>query len=172
MKKVLIMFIIFSISNLSMATEELKVVPHVDLQSYLGTWYEIARFPNSFQKDCVGTTAEYSLRSDGIIKVVNRCHLKTLDGAIDEAVGKATVADKLSNAKLKVQFFWPFKGDYWIIDLGENYQYAVVSEPKRKFLWILSRTPQMESWQFQEITSRLLEHGFNLDKLIITPQEF
>lgn len=149
---------------------KIDTVPYVDLARYTGTWYEISRFPNSFQKDCFGTTATYSIRPDGSIAVLNECRKKSMDGKKDSAKGKAWVVDKQSNAKLKVQFFWPFRGDYWIIDLGKDYDYAVVSDPKGKYLWILCRTSVMPEKQYQGIVDWLMLKGFDTEKLIRTPQ--
>jgi apolipoprotein D and lipocalin family protein len=148
----------------------LRVVPKVDLTRYTGTWYEIARYPNRFQKDCVATTATYTLRPDGRVTVVNRCRQKTLDGKVKEAEGVAWVVDKGTNAKLKVRFFWPFSGDYWIIDLGPDYEYAVVGHPKRSYLWILSRTPSLDPAVYQGILDRIAAQGYDLKPLIQTPQ--
>jgi len=117
----------------------LQVVPHVELDRYLGTWYEIARFPFRLQEGCVATQATYTLLEDGKIGVLNQCRKHGFDGELSTDKDKAWVVDKDTNARLKVRFFWPFSGDYWIIDLGKNYNYAVVSEPNRGFgpyLWI------------------------------------
>jgi apolipoprotein D and lipocalin family protein len=140
----------------------LEVVSHVELQRYTGTWYEISRYPNRFQKGCIHASAVYKLRSDGSISVQNSC-LK--NGVLDTATGKAWVVDSITNAKLKVSFFWPFSGDYWIIDLGEEYDYTVVSTPSRKYLWILARSPQMDDSLYAQILQRLRENGFDIDKL-------
>jgi len=148
----------------------LRTVARVDLTRYAGTWYEIARYPNRFQKDCVATTATYTLRPDGRVTVVNRCRSKTLDGKPKEAKGIAWVVDTASNAKLKVRFFWPFSGDYWIIDLGKDYEYAVVGHPKRSYLWILSRTPTLDEAVYQGILKRITAQGYDLKPLIKTPQ--
>ena len=149
---------------------ELAVVPGVEIDRYLGTWYEIARYPNRFQKECVAVTAEYSLRPDGDIRVVNACRKGTLDGEIKKIEGKAWVADRETNAKLRVRFFWPFWGAYWIIDLGEDYEYAVVGHPKRKYLWILNRTPEMAPDLYQTIVERLVEQGYDPGRIERTPQ--
>ena len=122
---------------------ELQVVPHVDIDRYLGKWYEIALYPNWFEKGCFRSTAFYEKLKDGQIKVSNRCRMHSPKGKLNEAIGYAKIADNKTNAKLKVQFFWPFKGDYWIIDLDKDYQYAVISEPDRQYLWILSRFPNI-----------------------------
>lgn len=149
---------------------ELAVVPGVQIDRYLGTWYEIARYPNRFQKECVAVTAGYSLRPDGDIRVVNACRKGTLDGKVKRIEGKAWVADRATNAKLKVRFFWPFWGAYWIIDLGEAYEYAVVGHPKRKYLWILSRTPDMAPELYEAIVERLVEQGYDPGRLEKTLQ--
>ena len=140
----------------------LDVVPSVDLERYIGTWHEIARYPNSFQKeDCVATTATYELRDDGKINVLNICRKGSPNGPENTATGKAWVVDTETNARIKVQFFWPFSGDYWIIQLGEHYEYAVVGHPDRKYLWILSRTPEMKPELYSRILARLKEQGFD-----------
>jgi apolipoprotein D and lipocalin family protein len=148
----------------------LTVVDRVDLERYLGKWYEIASYPAWFQKGCTGSTAEYSLLPEGKIRVINRCRKDSLDGPLKESKGKAEVADTATNAKLKVWFFWPFKGNYWIIELDDDYQWAVVGEPSRKYLWILSRTPFMEEAVYQGILERLPQKGYDLAGLRRTAQ--
>ncbi len=145
----------------------LEVVPRVDLGRYAGRWYEIASFPQRFQKGCTDSRADYRLRGDGTVEVLNSC---LRDGRVATAKGKAWVVDKATGAKLKVSFFWPFRGDYWIIELGRDYEYAVVSAPSMKYLWILSRTPQMDEQRYREIVGRLKDRGFDIDRLIRTPQ--
>jgi apolipoprotein D and lipocalin family protein len=147
-----------------------KTVSHVDLSRYVGLWYEIARYPAWFEKDCVGVTAQYSMNPNGTIKVVNSARLHTLDGPIKNAVGRARVVDKTTNARLKVTFFWPFEGDYWIIELGEKYEYSVVSDPRRQYLWILSRTPSMDEGQYQSILKSVQDMGYDPAKLTRTAQ--
>jgi apolipoprotein D and lipocalin family protein len=151
-------------------SKPLDVVPHVDLQRYLGTWYEIATIPQRFQKGCVGVSAHYSLRSDGAIDVVNTCRKESLDGKERSVRGKAWVVDKSTNAKLKVRFFWPFTGAYWIIDLDKEYQWAVVGHPDRTYLWILNRTPQMDGALYNEILARIAGKGYDLTKIKKTLQ--
>src|SRR5579885_1618390 len=120
------------------ADAPLETVAHVDLDRYVGKWYELARYPNRFERECDrNVTAEYAKQSNGI-EVVNSC-LK-VDGKTKRSEGHAKVQDAATNAKLAVTFFWPFYGKYWVIDLGQDYEYAVVGEPSRKYLWILSRT--------------------------------
>ena len=151
-------------------TKPLEVVPHVDLQRYLGTWYEIATIPQRFQMGCVGVTAEYSLRTNGDIQVVNTCLKETLDGKIRRARGKARVVDRTTNAKLKVSFFWPFWGAYWIIGLDADYQWAIVGHPNRTYLWILGRSPQMDDTLYQELLALIAKKGYDLSKIKKTLQ--
>ncbi len=154
---------------------EVKTVSHVDLKRYIGKWYEIAKIPNSFQKNCqYGTTANYELKDDGDIKVVNKCYKE--DGELNEAEGLAKVVDTTSNSKLEVSFvsifgihlFW---GDYWIIGLDENYQYAVVGTPNRKYGWILSRTPKLPDDKLNEAFKILKDNGYNPNDFEMTDQK-
>ena len=151
--------------------QPLETVPYVDLERYLGKWYEIASYPAWFQRGCTASTAEYSLLQDGNIRVINRCRKDSPGGSLKEAKGKAEIFDPETNAKLKVWFFWPFKGNYWIIDLSPDYQWAVVGEPSRKYLWILSRTPTMDGAIYQEILERLPQKGYDPAKLRRTDQK-
>ena len=148
---------------------ELEVVSSVDLSRYVGRWYEIARLPNRFEKKCADSvTATYALRPDGKIEVVNRCRKSS--GEYTTAKGKAKIVDKKTNAKLKVTFFWPFYGDYWILDLGSNYEYAVVGDPSREYLWILSRTPRIEEALYQQLLGKMAARGFKTELMIRTSQ--
>ena len=155
----------------------LEVVPSVDLHRYVGTWYEVARLPNKFQNDCAGNvTATYELLESGEIKVINRCQQH--DGDSSKAEGLARLASEEGpNSKLKVRFapaflsFLPFVwGNYWIIDLSPDYSYAVIGEPDRKYLWVLSRTPRLEENLFQEILGRVRKQGYDLNTLMRTKQ--
>ena len=148
----------------------LQVVEHVELKRYLGTWYEVASFPQSFQRGCTGSTASYSLLEGGDIQVVNKCRLDALDGEEKTATGRARVVDATTNAKLEVSFFRPFWGDYWIIQLEPDYHYAVVGNPSRDYLWILSRTPHLDDATYEEILSKLKAAGYPLDRLVRTLQ--
>lgn len=149
----------------------LQTAPRVELPRYLGTWYEIASYPQRFQAGCTATTANYSLRDDGQIAVLNRCRKGGLDGKLDEAEGRARVVDEVTNAKLEVSFFGPFWGDYWIIDLDEEgYRYAVVGHPGRDYLWILSREPQLEPAIYEGIIERLREQHYDTSRLVKTLQ--
>jgi len=157
--------------------QPLEVVPSVDLQRYAGTWYEIARLPNWFQKQCTGdVTATYTVLENGTIKVVNSC--RKVSGQIEKAEGLAKQADKNGpNTKLKVRFapkilsFLPFVwGDYWIINLAADYSYAVVGGPDRKYLWVLSRTPKMDETTLQVVLDQVKQTGYDLSGLIRTMQ--
>jgi len=149
---------------------ELTVVDSVELDRYLGTWYEIASYPAWFQKNCTAVSAQYSLRDDGLIKVVNSCHKGSLDGKLKRSKGRAKVVDTDTNAKLKVSFFGPYWGDYWVIDLDPDYQWAVVGEPKRKYLWILSRNRSMDDQLYERIRAGLTNKGYDPDGLQLTLQ--
>ena len=176
-KRLLYIFIFLSLLLSSCVTMDgntmkpLETVNHVDLSRYTGQWYEIARYEHRFQKGCVGSKATYSLRDDGKIAVVNECFDKSFSGKLRSAKGKAWVVDKDTNARLKVSFFWPFAGDYWIIDLGENYEYAVIGHPNRKYLWILSRTPEMDKNVYNEILVRLEKQDYDTTKLLKSAQQ-
>ena len=149
----------------------LETVPDVDLQQYVGLWYEIARYPTPFQDQCFGgVTAEYTLRDDGQITVINTCRKGSLDGPVDRIEGVARVVNEETNAELKVRFFLFFEGDYFIIDLDEDYEWAVVGEPSRRLLWILSRTQTMAPAVYEGILYRLPDKGYDPAGLVLTPQ--
>jgi apolipoprotein D and lipocalin family protein len=156
-------------------TAPLESIASLDLPRYLGRWYEIAKFPNRFQKQCVAnTTAEYSMDA-GAVKVVNRCQLA--NGGMQEAVGTARQLGAANSAKLEVRFapawlsFVPqVWGSYWVIDLDAGYQLAAVSEPSREYLWILSRNPKVDATRYAELLSRLQDKGLNIKQLELTPQ--
>ncbi len=148
----------------------LATVPSVDLARYMGRWYDVASFPQRFQKGCHCTTADYEMTAKGYVRVLNSCRKGGPNGELSTANGKAFVVEGSGNAKLRVQFFWPFRGDYWIIDLAEDYSYAVVGEQSRKYLWILSRTPVMDEALYQAIVGRCAEKGFDVSKLVKTDQ--
>ena len=148
----------------------LPTVEYVDLDRYLGTWFEIARYPAPFQDGCVATSATYSRHERGGIRVINRCAVEDFEGELREAEGRARVVDETTNARLKVTFFWPFYGDYWVLGLGQDYDWALVGEPSRRYLWILSRTRQMDPALFEDIVGRLPALGYDAERLLITPQ--
>jgi apolipoprotein D and lipocalin family protein len=165
------MLLMFLFPPKIMHAQELQTVPFVDLGRYVGTWYEIASFPQSFQRGCFGTTATYSLSEKGFVIVENRCNRNGINGEESYIKGKAFVKKNSGNAKLYVQFFWPFRGKYWIIDLDKEYTYSVVSHPNKKYLWILSRSPEMDAQTYQEILSKLESKGFDLSLLKKTIQK-
>ncbi|MBP6694391.1 MAG: lipocalin family protein [Saprospiraceae bacterium] len=144
---------------------DVKTVENVDLTRYAGKWYEISSFPQSFQKGCNGTTAVYTVSPKGYVIVENRCFKGSMKGKESYIKGKAFVVKNSGNAKLKVQFFWPFKGDYWILDLADDYSYAVVGSPNKKYLWILSRTPEMDENMYNNLISGIAKKGFDIQKL-------
>ena len=149
---------------------ELQVVPYVDKERYLGKWYEIARYPHWFEEGCFNSTAFYEKLKDGQIKVTNQCRINGPHGEIKEAVGTAKIVDRKSNSKLKVQFIWPFWGDYWIIDLDKEYQHAIVSEPNRQYLWILSRSAEIDNRLLKILKEKIRQKGFDLSYLENTPR--
>ena len=144
-------------------------VPAVELDRYLGKWYEIASFPMFFQRMCVAdTTAEYSQGEDGVVLVKNRCRRD--DGSFAEANGKARVVPDTGSAQLKVSFFWPFSAPYWVIGLAPDYSWAVVGNPNREYLWILSRTPRLEPQQLEAARAAAVAQGYDLAQLRTTRQ--
>jgi apolipoprotein D and lipocalin family protein len=140
----------------------------VDLQRYLGRWYEIARYEQGFQKGCEGVTADYALRPDGSISVVNRC--RKPGGKISEARGRAKIVDRTTNAKLKVSFFGPFFGDYWVLDRDKDYQWAIVGEPSGRYLWLLSRRPVLDEAEMERLIGRAEALGYDTSMLRRTRQ--
>jgi len=137
------------------------------LQRYSGTWYELASYPQFFEKGCRNVKATYTAK-EGYIEVFNQSIKK---GKPNNIKGKAFVVENSGNAKLKVQFFWPFKGNYWIIGLADDYSWALVSDPNRKTLWILSRTPKMDVVLYNSLINKLVEKGFKKEKIVKMVQE-
>ncbi|MBR0652925.1 hypothetical protein GXW78_24940 [Roseomonas terrae] len=150
-----------------------RTVGTVDLQRYVGTWYEVARFPTSFQDGarlrCEAVTATYTARPDGRIGVVNRCRNALENGEEKVAEGVAYSASP-GNDRLRVSFFWPFYGDYWVIGLDPEYRWAVVGAPGRDYLWVLSRTPQMAPAAFDAAVAIAAREGFDTGRLQRTAQ--
>lgn len=169
--KLLTRFIAFMLSSIALAAwaqGPVSSVASVDLARYSGKWFEVASFPMFFQRKCVGdTTAEYAAMPDGAISVHNRCRTES---GFDEATGKATVVEGFGNARLKVSFFWPFKADYWVMGLDPAYRWAVVGNPNRKYLWILSRTPQLAPDLLAAALASATAQGFDLAQLKYTTQ--
>jgi apolipoprotein D and lipocalin family protein len=148
-----------------------EVVSVVDLKRYTGTWYEIARLPNSFERKLKCITATYTLRDDGKITVLNKGHYISEPLKVNTASGVAWVPDKNTPAKLKVQFFWPFSGNYWIIYLEKDYKYVLVGDPSFKYLWILCRDKKMDENTYQMLLKKAIENGFDIKPLIKVEQD-
>jgi len=150
---------------------EMNIVKNVDLEKYAGTWYEISRLPNRFEKDLVGVTATYTLRDNGKVGVLNQGYKNSLDGKLKKAKGFAKVPDKKNPGYLKVYFFWPFGADYFILELDkENYQYALVGSSTKDYLWILSRTPQLEKNTYEMLVEKAKERGYDVSQLMLVKQ--
>jgi apolipoprotein D and lipocalin family protein len=164
----------FAGETVQLGSSGLKTIAALDVPRYMGTWYEIAKFPNWFQRKCVGgTKAEYNLKSDSLVQVTNSCRL--VDGERIEAIGAARQIGSATSPKLEVRFApsWlsilPFVwGDYWVIDIDDKYQLVAVSEPKKEYLWILARTPMIAPDNYKQLLARLEKMGFDLQKLEVT----
>jgi apolipoprotein D and lipocalin family protein len=141
-------------------------VPSVDLARYAGDWYEIESFPAWFQRGCAGTKASYTPAPDGRIRVVNTCTRGQKSVSI---AGSARVVRGSNNSKLKVRFFWPFEGDYWILELDPAYRWAAVGHPNRQYLWILARDPQLDPAELAGIRAKLAAKGYDINRLRRTP---
>lgn len=163
--------------NASPTTAPLQAVASLDVARYMGTWYEIAKYPNSFQTQCVrNTRADYKPEADGKVQVLNRCVMA--NGKTTEAEGAARQVGPADSPKLQVRFapawlsFLPMVwADYWVIDIDPEYQLVAVSEPKREYLWVLSRSKQVDPAQYQALLARLAERGFDLKRLALSPQD-
>ena len=167
----MILLFLGSCSNrLTMRSIDTTTVDSLNIERYLGTWYEIARFPHSFEKDLEGVTATYSMRKDGKIRVVNQGYKGSLTGKRSKAVGKAKVPDPSQPARLKVSFFLFFYGDYFVLELDEEYQWAMIGSSNPMFFWILSRTPQMDPEVYLMLLDIARERGYDLDPLIRVEQ--
>ncbi len=148
------------------------VVKELDIQKYLGTWYEIARYNHSFERGLVRVTANYSMRDDGKIKVINSGYKDSLNGKFSQAVGKAKIPDSINEpAKLKVSFFLFFYGDYYVMELDKDYQWALIGSSSDTYLWILSRKPQIEKKLYNELLDKLQKRGYDISKLIKVDQK-
>jgi len=173
--RTLIFLLLFSSHFLSQNNQNIKTVDSVDINKYIGTWYEIAKIPNSFQDQCIkNTTATYKINNDGDIEVLNKCIDE--EGEVDDAEGIARVVDTLTNSKLEVSFvsifgwhiFW---GDYWILGLDKDYKYAAVGTPSRKYGWILSRTPKLKNADLEKCLKIFEENGYNRKSFEMDVQE-
>lgn len=169
MKKYILPFVIALLFlGCSKKYPELETVNNVDIQKYKGTWYEIARFEHFFEKGCKNVTATYELKEDGDLKVINRCTM--IEDDEKEATGVAYAVDN-TNSKLKVSFFRPFYGDYWILDLASDYSYVLVGSPSRELLWILAREKTISQETKEKILVKLPDLKFDKNKFIWTIQE-
>ena len=166
----ILLYLLTSCDTQNMAIDK-TVVKDLDIDKYLGKWYEIARYDHKFERGLVGVTATYSYRKDGKIKVVNAGYKETLNGRKSEAIGKAKIPNPDLPSKLKVSFFWFFYGDYFVLELDENYQWAVIGSSSDGYLWILSRTPQMDKISYEEILKKLTIRGYDVNKLIKVKQK-
>lgn len=166
--KLLITLCLSMLAYAGFAQKTLETVSFVDVKRYMGTWNEIASFPRHFQKGCSCTEARYSLNADNTANVTNKC---IKNGKLKTASAKASVKDTKTNAKLSVQFTWPFKGKYWIIELADDYSYAVVAHPNRKYLWILCRGKTMNDELYTSIVGRCKAKGFDVSLLKRTLQQ-
>lgn len=165
----LILLIMVSLFSCRTA-QDLPTVQEVDIQSYMGLWYEIARLPNNFEKGLECVTATYTLKRNGKIEVLNRGY-SSEKGEYRTARGTARIPDPGEPGRLKVSFFWPFSGNYYILVLEENYRYALVGDPSRKYLWVLSRTKQMEEDTYNGLLDHAREFGFKTEQVRETAQD-
>lgn len=148
-----------------------STVQELDLNRYAGQWYEIARFDHSFERGLVGCTATYTLNGDGTIKVVNAGYKDSFDGKYDEAIGKARRPNDAEPGKLEVAFFWNFYAPYYVLELADDYRYALIGSKKSKYLWILSRTPRMNDVDLDYVLTSAQNRGYNTNELIWVEQK-
>ena len=167
----------YSVTLHAQALPPVQTIASLDVPRYMGTWFELAKFPNVFQRKCVGNTrAVYTLNADNTVQVLNRCRIQ--DGNTIEALGQAKQIGNVTSPVLKVRFapewlgwlplVW---GDYWVIDLDDQYQLAAVSDAKREYLWVLSRSPKTDPRQYAALLQRLQQQGFDVDKLEVTTHD-
>ena len=168
-KQLLVTLVLLAQLGAVSAAPPLPTVASVDLARYAGGWYEIALLPNWFQRACVADTkARYRADGEGGIEVVNRC--RKADGSVETAKGRATIVEGSGNAKLRVSFFWPFKGDYWVLDLDADYQHVLVGTPSRDYAWVLSRKPTMAEAELQKLLDKAAALGFDKAAFKRSPQ--
>ncbi|MBC3882275.1 lipocalin family protein [Undibacterium sp. LX40W] len=171
LKKISVIATLLGVSLLSACNEDYAAMPtvdKVDVERYLGKWYEIAVIPNRFQSMCVADTRAEYRKDEGAIRVINRCRKQ--DGKIETAEGIAKIVDGSNNAKLRVSFFRPFYGNYWILDLDPNYQWVLVGEPSRKYGWVLSRNMKLEPEQWQQAMKTAEKLGYKISDFKQSPQ--
>lgn len=169
--------LVCSVTSHAQSLPPVQTIASLDVPRYMGTWFELAKFPNVFQRKCVSDTrAVYTLNADNTVQVFNRCRIQ--DGSTIEALGQAKQMGNATSPVLKVRFapewlgwlplVW---GDYWVIDLDESYQLAAVSDAKREYLWVLSRSPKIDQTRYAALLQRLKQQGFEVDKLQVTPHD-
>jgi apolipoprotein D and lipocalin family protein len=166
MKKIIFLLIAHNIFSCAWSQKAPLVVSSVDLKRYQGTWYEIARLPNFFERKLKCITATYTLREDGKITVLNKGNNISAPYKTSSSEGVAWVPDKNYPAKLKVQFFWPFSGDYWIMHLDKDYKYVLVGDPALKYLWILCREKTMEEETYEMLIRKAIDNGYDVKAII------
>jgi apolipoprotein D and lipocalin family protein len=171
MKKSILFLISLTIFNSAFSQKVPSVVPTVDLNRYTGHWYEIARLPNFFERKLKCTSATYTLRDDGRITVLNAGNYLTDPRKSTSSRGIAWIPDKTSPTKLKVQFFWPFSGDYWIMYLDNDYKYVLVGDPSLKYLWILAREKKMDEKTYNMLLQKAVENGYDVKSIIRVEQD-
>ena len=175
MRKNIVLYLSFFLAISSVNAQnnmiDKSVVSSLDINRYLGKWYEIARYDHSFELGLQGVTATYSMRKDGKIKVVNAGYKGSLEGKRSEAIGKAKIPDRSEPAKLKVSFFLFFYGDYFVMELDQEYKWALIGSSSDNFLWILSREPVISTELYNELLDKLVKRGYNVDKLIKVQQK-
>ncbi|HVN56770.1 MAG TPA: lipocalin family protein [Bacteroidales bacterium] len=169
--KLVILIAVTMMTGVQSPKPKMQVVTAVDLNRYKGTWYEIARLPNSFEKDLVCTSANYTLRPDGRITVVNKGRKKDKLSNEKSATGVAWIPDASAPTKLKVRFFWPFSGNYWILALDKDYKYALIGEPSCKYLWILCRERTIDDSTYNMLLETARENGYDTNPVIRVSQE-
>jgi apolipoprotein D and lipocalin family protein len=170
-KSFLILLLLFLTLNMAHSQKVPTVVSSVDLNRYKGIWYEIARLPNYFERKLKCTSATYTLRDDGRITVLNKGNYLTDPKKSTSSQGVAWIPDKNSPAKLKVQFFWPFSGDYWIMELDKEYRYVLVGDPAHKYLWILCREKEMNEKTYSMLLGKAVENGYDVKSIIRVEQD-
>ena len=179
--KPLSLLLAFGIGTLSGACVPLEKLPvgnanvpepskPVDLSRYLGKWYEQARYEANFQAGCEAVSAQYALKADGTVAVINSCRQGSPSGALKRSEASARVVEGSKGTKLKVTFFWPFEGDYWVLDRAPDYSWSIVGEPSGRYLWILTRSPAITPQQYSTLVGRAKMLGYNTALLRRTQQ--
>jgi apolipoprotein D and lipocalin family protein len=161
-----------SLSTCKSKYKELPTVNELDLARYAGTWYEIARLPNSFEKGLECVTATYTVLTNGRVEVLNKGYANADSSKIKSIKGVAWVPDSSNPGRLKVRFFWPFTGKYWVIALVMDYNYALVGDPSRKYLWILSKSSTLDNLTYTTLVNIAKENGFDVEKLMKVNQSY